>query len=117
MPYYYANERWGHHIFITAKARSLNEALFYISQVCEHGWSRSELEYYYRENCYAKNGNALTNFEKSLTKEEVALAKQMLKSPYNFELLQMPINYTEREFENALVKDFTLSVFFDTFAT
>lgn len=107
MPYFFANVPWGHHIFITSKAKSLNEALFYIAQVCEHGWSRSELEFYYSEDCYSKNGNALTNFEKSLTKGEAALAKQMLKSPYNFEFLQMPINYTEREFENALIKNIT----------
>lgn len=107
MPYFFANVPWGQHIFITAKAKSLEEALFYISQVCEHGWSRTELEYYYSEGYYANHAGATTNFDYSLPKSESALAKQMLKSPYNFEFLQMPINYTEREFENELVKHIT----------
>lgn len=49
MPYFFANVPWGQHVFITAKAKSLDEALFYISQVCEHGWSRAELEHFYAE--------------------------------------------------------------------
>ncbi len=92
---------------ITAKAESLHEALFYISQVCEHGWSRTELEYYHSENYYASHSNALTNFDMKLPEGESALAKQMLKSPYNFEFLQMPVNYSEREFEDELVKHIT----------
>lgn len=107
MPYFFANVPWGQHIFITAKAKSLQEALFYVSQVCEHGWSRTELEHYYSEGYYASHANAITNFDRSLTTGESALAKQMLKSPYNLEFLQMPVNYTERDFENALVKHIT----------
>lgn len=107
MPYFFANVPWGQHIFITAKAETLHEALFYVSQVCEHGWSRKDLEYYYTEGYYAKHGKALTNFSRSLPEGEASLANQMLKSPYNMEFLQMPLNYSERDFEDALVKHIT----------
>lgn len=107
MPYFFANVPWGQHIFITAKAKSLHEALFYVSQVCEHGWSRTDLEYYYSEGYYDKHANAITNFDISLPESESLLAKQMLKSPYNFEFLQMPLNYSERDFEDELVKHIT----------
>lgn len=107
MPYVFADVPWGQHIFITAKCKSLHEALFYIAQVCEHGWSRSELEYYYSEGYYSKHANAITNFDNHLPKSESILAKQMLKSPYNFDFLQMPLNYTERDFEDELVKHIT----------
>lgn len=107
MPYFFANVPWGQHIFITAKAKSLHEALFYVSQVCEHGWSRAELEYYYKEDYYANHAKALTNFDEKLPQGESALAQQMLKSPYNFEFLQMPVNYSEREFEDELVNHIT----------
>lgn len=107
MPYFFANVPWGHHIFITAKAKSLQEALFYISQVCEHGWSRSELEHYYSEDYYTSHAEAITNFDEHLPESESNLAKQMLKSPYNFEFLQMPTNYTELDFEDELVKHIT----------
>lgn len=107
MPYFFANVPWGQHIFITAKAKSLHEALFYVAQVCEHGWSRKELEYYHSEGYYVSHGKALTNFERSLPAGEASLANQMLKSPYNMEFLQMPLNYTERDFEDALVKHIT----------
>lgn len=107
MPYFFANVPWGQHIFITAKAKSLHEALFYVSQVCEHGWSRTDLEYYYSEDYYISHANAVTNFDSSLPESESLLAKQMLKSPYNFEFLQMPLNYSERDFEDELVKHIT----------
>ena len=107
MPRFFANVPWGQHIFITAKAKSLHEALFYISKVCELGWSRKELEFYHSENYYATHANAVTNFDKSMPAGESNLAKQMLKSPYNFEFLQMPLNYSEREFENELIKHIT----------
>lgn len=107
MPYFFANVPWGQHIFITAKAKSLHEALFYVSQVCEHGWSRTDLEYYYSESYYASHANAVTNFDIRLPESESILAKQMLKSPYNFEFLQMPLDYSERDFEDELVKHIT----------
>lgn len=107
MPYFFANVPWGHHIFITAKAKSLEEALFYISQVCEQGWSRNELEYHYAEGYYSTHARAITNFDSSLPQSESALAQQMLKSPYNFEFLQMPIKYSERDLEDELVKHIT----------
>lgn len=107
MPYFFANVPWGQHVVITAKSKSLHEALFYVSQVCEHGWSRHELEYHYSENYYAGHANAVTNFDNSLSESESLLAKQMLKSPYNFEFLQMPLNYSERDFEDELVKHIT----------
>lgn len=107
MPYFFANVPWGQHIFIISKTKTLQEALFYISQVITHGWSRSELEYYHSANYYSRHANATTNFDKSLPAEESALAKEMLKSPYNFEFLQMPLNYSERDFENELVRHIT----------
>lgn len=107
MPYFFANVPWGQHIFITAKAKSLHEALFYVSQVCEHGWSRAELEHYYSEDYYASHANAITNFDSSLPESESNLAKQMLKSPYNLDFLNMPINYSEQDFEDGLVKHIT----------
>lgn len=113
MPECFGNVPWGHHIFITSKAKTLQEAMFYISQVCEKGWSRKELEYYYSENLYERNGKALTNFDIRLPKCESALAKQILKSPYNFEFLQMPVEYTEHDLEKSLVQhimDFLLEL-------
>lgn len=107
MPYFFANVPWGQHIFITAKSKSLHEALFYISQVCEHGWSRTELEYYYNEGYYASHARAITNFDSKLSESESKLAKQMLKSPYNFEFLQMPPNYSEHDFEDRLIRHIT----------
>ncbi len=81
MPYFFANVPWGQHIFITAKAKSLHEALFYVSQVCEHGWSRKELEYYYSENYYASHSKDDTIVE------------------WSFEGIERPIGVAEYEKE------------------
>lgn len=107
MPVFFADIPWGQHIVITAKSKTLEEALFYISQVREHGWSRSELEYYFSEDFFSKRGNAITNFDQNLPGGESKLAKQMLKSPYNFEFLHLPVEYSERDLENELMRHIT----------
>ena len=43
MPESFGRVPWGQHIDIVSRCASLDEALFYINQVIDGGWSRPEL--------------------------------------------------------------------------
>ena len=98
---------WGHNILIFTKAKSLNEAHFYIQQTLENGWSRDILGLQIKSNLYARQGKAIHNFTHTLPDPMSDLAGQLLKDPYNFDFLSMTQNYKERELENALVDNVT----------
>ncbi|MDZ7900874.1 MAG: PDDEXK nuclease domain-containing protein [Arcicella sp.] len=98
---------WGHNILIFSKAKSLNEARFYIQQTLENGWSRDILGLQIKSDLYARQGKAIHNFVNTLPDPMSDLAGQLLKDPYNFDFLSMTQNYKERELENALVDNVT----------
>lgn len=98
---------WGHNIVIFSKAKSLNEAHFYIQQTLENGWSRDILGLQIKSDLYARQGKAIHNFMNTLPDPMSDLAGQLLKDPYNFDFLSMTQNYKERELENALVDNVT----------
>jgi len=98
---------WGHNILIFTKSKSINEALFYIQQTIENGWSRDILSLQIKSDLYSRQGKAITNFSKSLPTVNSDLAEQLLKDPYNFDFLTLTEPYKERELENALVENIT----------
>lgn len=98
---------WRHHIEIFVKAKSINEALFYIRKVRENGWSRNVLINFIEANLYNAEGKAITNFASSLPNPQSELAQQTLKDPYNFDFLTMRNGYVERELEDALTDNIT----------
>lgn len=98
---------WRHHIEIFVKAKTVDEALFYIRQVMENGWSRNVLMNFIEAGLYKTQGKALTNFATCLPAPQSDLAQQTLKDPYNFDFLTMRSGYAERELENALTANIT----------
>lgn len=98
---------WRHHIEIITKAKSVAEALFYIQQTLEQGWSRNVLLNMMATGLYEAKGKAVTNFSKCLPVPHGDLAQQTLKDPYNFDFLTMRDGYVERELEDALTENIT----------
>lgn len=107
MPGIFAEIGWSHHIIIISKTKDLNAALFYIHKDIEEGLSRDELIRFIENDGYGKSGQALTNFSKTLPAVQGNLAKDILKSPYNFDFLQMSEKYNERDFEDKLLQHIT----------
>lgn len=52
---------------------------------------------------YARQGDAVTNFERTLPQPQSDLARQLLKDPYNFDFLNLSNTAQERDLERALV--------------
>jgi len=56
---------WGHNILLIQKIKETNERLWYMQQTIKNGWSRNILALQIDGNAYARQGKAVTNFERS----------------------------------------------------
>lgn len=107
MPELFAYVPWGHHIAIMSKTKSIGEAMFYINRVIDENMSRNALLRCLESHLYEKMGKAVTNFSDRLPTVQGHLAKDILKSPYNLDFMEMREEYSERDFENKLSRHIT----------
>ena len=107
MPELFGRVPWGQHIDIVSRCETIEEALFYVQQVVDGGWSRPKLNAYIDKHLYQSQGAAITNFEQTLPVPQSQLAKEILKDPYNFGFLAMNKKYEEKDMEDALVDNVT----------
>ncbi len=98
---------WWHHIVILTKCSMPQEAVYYVAQTIEHGWSRSVLTHQIESKLWQRDGKAITNFAESLAPSQSELATQLLKDPYVFDFMSLGKEHTERELEQALVQHIT----------
>ena len=107
MPESFGKIPWFHHILIISKTNNFNEAVFYINKTIENNWSRSMLESQIKNNLFASQGAAITNFANTLPAPHGQLAQEILKDPYNFEFLAIKEGYDEKQLEDALMSNIT----------
>lgn len=107
MPKLFGRVPWGQHIDIISRCETLDEALFYVQQVVDGGWSRPKLNANIDKHLYQSQGAAVTNFSHVLPSPQSQLAKEILKDPYHFEFLSMKERYDECDLEDALVSNVT----------
>lgn len=104
---------WGHHLRVLDLLKDSTERLWYIQKTIEHGWSRNVLVHQIDSGLYHRQGEAITNFSQTLPSAQSDLAKQLLKSPYNFDFLTLADEAHERDLERLLVahmRDFLLEL-------
>jgi predicted nuclease of restriction endonuclease-like (RecB) superfamily len=104
---------WGHNTVLLDKLRGREERLWYAGEVVRHGWSRAVLLHQIESGLHLRQGQALTNFERTLPAVSSAVAAEMLKDPYHFDFLALAPAVEERELERALlahVRDFLLEL-------
>ncbi len=98
---------WGHNISIIVKCSSIDEALFYVQNTRDHGWSRSVLTHQIESGLWQREGKSITNFSHTLPAPQSDLARQTLKDPYVFDFLALHKDYNERDLELGLIKHIT----------
>ena len=98
---------WGQNIVILTKCKNLDEALFYVSETIENGWSRAVLTHQIESNLWKRQGKAITNFTERMPKVDSDLANQIIKDPYDFEFLTLTKDFKEKELEKGLVTHIT----------
>ena len=104
---------WRHNIALLTKLKDNQKRFWYTQQALENGWSRDILVMQIESNLYQRQGEAITNFERTLPQPQSDLAQQLIKDPYNFDFLTIRKDAQERELENALVnhiRDFLLEL-------
>jgi len=107
------NLPWSQNIALLDKLSSREERLWYAQQALEHGWSRNILVAQIETGLYAREGGAVTNFERTLPPVQSELAQQVIKDPYSFDFLTIAKGAQEQELKRALVqhmRDFLLEL-------
>ncbi len=94
---------WGHWVRLLDKVKDADQRLWYIRAAHEHGWSRAILEHQIESDLYRRQGQAVTNFTRTLPPPQSDLARQVLKDPYNFDFLTLGDDAQERHLELGLV--------------
>lgn len=94
---------WSHNIVLFTKLKNIERRLAYAEQALQHGWSRNVLAMHIEAQTLERQGQAVTNFERSLPAPQSDLARESLKDPYKFDFLNAGREAEEREIENALV--------------
>ena len=98
---------WGHNLHIITKCKKIDEALYYVNQTLQYGWSRSVLVHQIESRLYERSGKAITNFSNTLPNPQSDLANELTKDPYQFDFLTLREKHDERELEDALMEHIT----------
>jgi len=94
---------WGHNVRLLEAVKGPDERLWYARQAVEHGWSRNVLVHQIESGLFARQGNAITNFARTLPAPQSDLAQELIKDPYNFDFLALGPEMSERELERGLL--------------
>lgn len=98
---------WKHHLLLTSKCHSLEEAFYYMARTIDEGLSKRELEDVIDNDDFGKQGKAITNFPSKLPAQQSRLAMSVLKDPYRLDFLMLEKGYDKRDLENAIARDIT----------
>ena len=104
---------WGHNIVLFQKLKDPAQRLWYAQQTLQYGWSRNVLVHQIETGLHARQGQAVTNFERTLPAPQSDLARQLLKDPYTFDFLTLGQEAHERDLERGLLlhlRDFLLEL-------
>ena len=94
---------WGHHRTIIDKyPNSPETALFYLLETLRNGWSRAVLSHHLDLRLHERQGQAVTNFSKTLPDLDSDLARELTKDPYAFDFTQLTEAPSIEEIEASL---------------
>ena len=95
---------WFHHCVLLDKVKDPAQRVWYLQAATEYGWSRAVLVHQIESRLYDRQGQATTNFSRTLPPLQSDLAQQLTKDPYNFEFLTLDSHVRERELERGLLE-------------
>jgi predicted nuclease of restriction endonuclease-like (RecB) superfamily len=94
---------WGQNITLITKIKEPTMRDWYAKACFEEGWTRPVLEMKIDSKLHERQGQAVTNFAKTLPPLHSDLAVQILKDPYVFDFLSLGNEALEREVERGLL--------------
>jgi predicted nuclease of restriction endonuclease-like (RecB) superfamily len=96
---------WSHNIIVMEKCKDNLEREFYIQMTIRNGWSKNVLIHQIEGNSYENFLLNQHNFDTTIPDPIKHEAGLVLKDEYNFEFLNLGEIYSERDLEQALVKN------------
>ncbi len=106
-PQLVAKLHWGHTVLIFSKIKNKEERTFYLQKTKNEVWSRSVLEEKIKIDLFSQHKKFQHNFDNTLTTSEIAKYSMQFKDEYDLSFLNLPDHHTEKQFENAIVKNIT----------
>lgn len=94
---------WAHNVLIMQRVKNKTDRQWYMAQTLANGWSRNVLLLMIKSEAHARQGKAITNFERLLPSPQSDLVRQTLKDPYIFDFLTLQEPFHERELETNLL--------------
>ena len=103
---------WSHNTLLFNKTKTLEEYIWYATQVCENGWSLSSLQYHVETKSYNRQAIAekASNYKEKLALPFSKLASDTLKNPYVFDFVEKREGIIEREIEQELVANIAKTI-------
>lgn len=104
---------WFHNCVILDKLKDLVKREWYIRQTIQNGWSRNVLVHQIESGLLNRQGNAVTNLERTLPTPQSELVSETLKDPYNFDFLTLGKEFSERDLHQSLlthIRDFLMEL-------
>ena len=104
---------WYHNITLLSKVKDPKEREWYIRQTIQQGWSRNVLVHQVESGLFNRQGNAVTNLERTLPAPQSELVSEVLKDPYNFDFLTLGKEFSERDIHQSLlthIRDFLMEL-------
>jgi predicted nuclease of restriction endonuclease-like (RecB) superfamily len=95
---------WGHHVRLLDLVKDRSQREWYIRQAIQHGWSRNVLVHQIETDLYQRQGQAITNFDRTLPPPQSDLARELFKDPYTFDFLTLSAEARERDLERGLLE-------------
>lgn len=104
---------WFHNCVIMDKLKDLVKREWYIRQTIQNGWSRNVLVHQIESGLLDRQGNSVTNLERTLPAPQSELVSEILKDPYNFDFLTLGQEFSERDLHQSLlthIRDFLMEL-------
>ena len=96
---------WTHNLLIMSRCKDNLEREFYIQMTKKYGWSKTVLIHQIEGKSYEKYLLNQTNFDQALPEKYQHQAKFAVKDEYNFDFLELSDQHSEKELEQALMKN------------
>lgn len=94
---------WGHNVALVERVKDPAARSWYARAAVQHGWSRSILTMQIDSRLHERQGQAVTNFARTLPAPDSDLAREALKDPYVFDFLTLADDARERDVERELM--------------
>ena len=96
---------WAKNLVIMARCKDDLEREFYLRATARFGWTKNVLQHQLDNHSYAQYLNGQTNFDAAVPDSIKAQALLAVKDHYTFDFLGLAEQHSERELEEALVRN------------